>query len=185
MLDKKSIEKATLDLLNAVGENSTREGLLETPKRVAKAYEEILLGYNQDAKDYLEKTFEHNGEDEILQSGIEFYSLCEHHLLPFYGKVNIAYIPNGKVVGLSKLSRVVDVFSKRLQLQERLTSQIAESISENLDCKGVLVYIEAEHMCMNMRGVKRAGTVTKTIVAKGIYKEDDKLRKNSLDMLGK
>ncbi len=103
MLDKKSIEKSTLDFLNAVGENTTREGLLETPKRVAKAYEEILSGYNQDAKDYLEKTFEHNGEDEILQSGIEFYSLCEHHLLPFYGKINIAYISNGKVLDLSKL----------------------------------------------------------------------------------
>ncbi len=185
MIDKNLIEKSTLDLLNAIGEDTTREGLLDTPKRVAKAYEEILVGYNQDAKDYLKKTFKHNGEDEILQSGIEFYSLCEHHLLPFYGKVNIAYIPNGKVVGLSKLSRVVDVFSKRLQLQERLTSQIADVIYKNLDCKGVLVYIEAEHMCMNMRGVKRAGTVTKSIVARGIYIKDDTLRKNSLDMLGK
>ncbi len=184
MIDNKLIEKSTLDLLNAIGEDTTREGLLETPKRVSKAYEEILSGYNQDAKDYLDKTFKHSGEDEILQSGIEFYSLCEHHLLPFYGKVNIAYIPNGKVVGLSKLSRVVDVFSKRLQLQERLTSQIADAIYENLDCKGVLVFIEAEHMCMNMRGVKRSGTITKSIVARGIYKEDDALRKNSLDMLG-
>ncbi len=184
MIDKKKIEQSTLELLKAIGEDQTREGLLDTPKRVAKAYEEILLGYNQDAKDYLKKTFEHSSEDEVLQNGIEFYSLCEHHLLPFYGKVHIAYIPNGKVVGLSKLSRVVDVFSKRLQLQERLTSQIANAIYENLECIGVIVCIEAEHMCMNMRGVKRSGTITKTVSTKGIYKEDKVLKKNTLDMLG-
>lgn len=183
-MEKNVIENSVKDILSAIGEDVNREGLLETPKRVSKAYEEMLSGYKDDAKIYLSKTFEHNGEDEVFQKNIEFYSMCEHHMLPFYGRVHIAYIPNGKVVGLSKFSRVVDVFSKRLQLQERLTSQIADSIYENLNCKGVMVIIEAEHMCMNMRGVKRGGTITKSICSRGIYNDDKELKKNTMDMLG-
>lgn len=183
-MDKVKIEGIVSDLLVALGENKDREGLVDTPKRVANAYEEMLGGYAMDDSIFYESTFAHLDESEVLQRDIEFHSLCEHHMLPFYGKIHIAYLPKDKVIGLSKLSRISEVYSKRLQLQEQLTSQIAHSIFENLDCYGVMVVIEAEHMCMNIRGVKKPGTVTKTICTLGEYKTNSAQRLQSLQLLG-
>jgi len=166
-IDKERIEKAVKEILLAIGEDVNREGLLETPSRVARMYEEILDGYNQDEKVHLAKTFKEEGGDFVIEKDIDFSSTCEHHLMPFFGKVHIGYIPNDKVVGLSKLARVVDVYSKRLQLQERLGSQIADSIYENLSCKGVIVLIEGEHTCMTSRGVKKIGSKTITSATRG------------------
>jgi len=166
-IDKLRIEKAINEILLAIGEDPNREGLKDTPNRVARMYEEIMNGYSQDEKVHLAKTFSEKGSDIVIERDIDFSSTCEHHLMPFFGKVHIAYIPKEKVVGLSKLARVVDVFSKRLQLQERLCTQIADAVFSELDCKGVLVIIEAEHTCMTARGVKKIGSKTITSTIKG------------------
>ncbi len=181
-MEKKAIEKAITDLLIAVGENPTREGIVETPKRVAKAYEEILGANKGDVKD-LFKTFAYEGEGVVIQNDIEFYSMCEHHMLPFFGKVHIAYLPKDKVIGLSKLGRIVEYYSKNLQLQERLNEQIATSLIENLDCAGVIVKIEASHMCMSMRGVKKGSAITTSFVTKGVYSQNSELRHEILNLL--
>ena len=176
MVDKKKIEKAVKLLLEGMGEDPTREGLVDTPRRVAGMYEEVLAGMDADAKEHLSRQFNVEGSDIVIEKDITFYSLCEHHLMPFFGKVHIAYIPEGKVVGLSKLARTVEVFARRLQLQEQLTRQIADAIEENLSPKGVMVVVEAEHTCMTMRGVKKPGSQTVTTVTRGEFKKNAELQ---------
>ena len=184
-MDKKKIEKAIANILVAIGENPRRRDLRETPKRVAQMYEEIFSGTQQDPQRELEVILEQRHDEIILLKGIPLYGVCEHHLLPFLGKVHIAYIPKGgRVTGLSKLARVVDILSKRLQVQERLTTQIAEIIMRKLKPRGVMVVIEAEHLCMSMRGVKKPGTLTVTSAVRGIFKENEKTRAETLALIG-
>lgn len=175
MTDKKKVAEAVKLLLEAIGEDTGREGLLETPDRVARMFEEITAGYEEDASAHLSKQFDCTGSDMVIERDISFFSTCEHHLLPFFGKVHIAYIPNGHVVGLSKLARTVEVFARRLQLQERLTAQIADAVEAALSPKGVFVVIEAEHMCMSMRGIKKPGSTTVTTAARGAFDGDTAL----------
>lgn len=183
MVNLEKAEQAVRMLLEAIGEDPNREGLLETPKRVAKMYAEVTSGYDDSPRIHLQKVFNSENTDVVIEKDIEFHSLCEHHLLPFFGKIHIAYIPNGKVAGLSKLARVAETFARRLQIQEQLTNQIANSLESELSTRGVLVMIEAVHTCMTMRGVKKVGTKTVTIAARGKLKEDIALQKNILDMM--
>lgn len=171
-MDTEKVIKAVEQLLNALGEDVTREGLKDTPRRVADAYAEILEGKNMSAEEHLKKTFNTQCGDMVLEKDIEFSSTCEHHLMPFFGKIAIAYIPDGKVVGLSKLARTVEVFAKRLQIQERLTAEIAQDIMKYLSPKGVMVVCEAEHTCMTCRGVKKAGSKTLTFATAGNFPEN-------------
>ena len=155
-----------------IGEDPDREGLVKTPQRVAKAWEDLTSGYARDIDEVInDAIFDESHDEMVLVSGIDVFSLCEHHMLPFYGKAHVAYIPNGKVVGLSKIPRLVEVFARRLQLQERLTSQIAKAIQHVLEPKGVAVVLEAEHMCMVMRGVQKVGSVTVTSSMLGAFRE--------------
>ncbi len=179
----KKAEKAVKLLLEAIGEDTEREGLLDTPRRVAKMYSEITRGMNETAEQHLKVVFKAENSDIVVQKDIEFFSTCEHHLLPFFGKVHIAYIPNEHVVGLSKLPRVVEVFARRLQIQEQLTNQIANAIQSSLDTKGVMVMIEAEHTCISMRGIEKIGTKTLTISTTGVFKEDRELRKEAISLM--
>ncbi len=183
-MDKDKIKQGVQLIIEGIGEDASREGLVETPDRIARMYEEIFAGLNEDASVHLSKTFSTQNTDMIIEKDITFYSMCEHHFLPFYGKVHIAYIPNGRVAGLSKLARTVEVYARRPQLQERMTVQIADAIMENLDAKGAMVIIEAEHMCMTMRGIKKPGSRTVTISSKGIFTEDAELRNTFLTMAG-
>ena len=171
-MDKNKIEAAVRMLLEGIGEDVEREGLLETPARIARMCEEIYGGLNQDAGVHLEKQFQVENNEMVVEKDITFYSTCEHHMLPFYGKAHIAYIPDGKVVGLSKLARTVEVFARRLQLQEQLTGQIADALMEHMQPKGALVMIEAEHMCMTMRGIKKPGSQTVTVARRGIFETE-------------
>lgn len=183
-MDKKKIEQAIRDILEAIGENPKREDLLETPKRVAEMYEEIFSGIAQDPQKELEVILDQKHHEIILLKGIPLYSVCEHHLLPFIGKAHIAYIPKqGRVTGLSKLARVVDVLARRPQVQERLTTQIAEIVMAKLKPLGVMVIIEAEHLCMSMRGVRKPGTLTVTSAVRGIFKENPKTRAETLALI--
>lgn len=163
MVDKNKIIKAVQELLEAIGEDTNRQGLKDTPDRVARMYEELTCGYNESVEEHLSTRFKVANSDMIIEKNIPFSSLCEHHLMPFFGKVSIAYIPNDEVVGLSKLARCVEVFARHLQIQERMTNEIAESIYKELNAKGVLVLIEAEHTCMTSRGVNKIGTKTVTV----------------------
>ena len=173
-VDLEKIEMAVSMILEAVGEDPAREGLLDTPKRVAKMYAEIFSGLQEDPKEYFKTVFNEGHEELVLVKDIPFHSTCEHHLVPFYGKAHIAYIPrNGIVTGLSKLARAVETISKRPQLQERITSTIADSLMETLNPHGVYVMIEAEHMCMTMRGIKKPGAKTVTAVSRGTLEHDD------------
>ncbi len=183
-MDYEKIRQATKLFLEGIGENPNREGLVETPNRVARMCDEIFAGYEDDEKVHLSKTFTSEHTGLVVEKDIEFYSVCEHHLLPFFGTVSIGYIPNGKVVGLSKLARCVDTFAKRAQIQEQMTMQIAEAIEKVLEPKGVVVYIEAKHMCMSMRGVKKRDAVTTTIAARGAL-EDSQLKSEFLRLIGK
>ncbi len=183
MVDRKKIEEAVKLLLEGMGEDYNREGLKETPDRIARMYEELLAGKEQDPGEHLCKVFAVDESDMVLEKDIVFYSLCEHHLLPFYGKVHIAYIPNGKVVGLSKLARTVEVYARRLQIQEKMTAQIADAVMEHLNAKGVMVLVEAEHMCMTMRGVKKPGSQTVTTAARGAFEKDSVLQQRLFNML--
>jgi len=183
MIDKEKAKQGVRLILEAIGENPDREGLLETPDRIARMYEEIYSGIGATAEEHLTKTFTVESNDLVIEKDITFYSTCEHHLVPFYGKVHIAYIPNGKVVGLSKLARTVEVYSKRPQLQERLTKDIADAIMRYLNPQGVFVYVEAEHMGMTMRGVKKPGTKTVTTTSRGIFNENNKLRQEVLTLI--
>jgi len=183
-MDRKKIEKAVREILKAVGENPERKDLRDTPKRVAKMYEEILGGMNKDPEKELEVFLEQNHDEIVLVKDIPLYSLCEHHLLPFIGKAHVAYIPQGnRVTGLSKLARVVDILSRRLQVQERLTTQIADVIMKKLKPQGCMVVIEAEHLCMSMRGVKKSGTKTITSAVRGVFKKNQKTRMEALDLI--
>ena len=180
MVDKAKVEAAIKLLLEGIGEDVNREGLIDTPSRVARMYEEICSGLDETAEEHLSKTFSGNNSEFVIEKDITFYSLCEHHLMPFYGKAHIAYIPDGKVVGLSKLARTVEVFARRPQIQEQLTGQIADAIMEVLKPQGVMVYMEAEHMCMTMRGVKKPGTKTVTTACRGAFVENDSLKQQVL-----
>ena len=183
-VDHAKIEEAVKMILEAVGEDPQREGLLDTPKRVARMYEEIFSGLNQDPKVYFETVFGEDHEEMVLVKDITFYSVCEHHLVPFYGKAHVAYIPKGgRVTGLSKLARAVEAVSKRPQLQERITSTVADSIMEMLDPHGVMVVVEAEHMCMTMRGVRKPGTQTVTSAVRGVFAEDYRTRTEVLSLI--
>lgn len=170
-------------LLRACGDDPTREGLKETPFRVMKAFLEYTTGYQQDPAKHLETVFEAQKQDLVLVRDIEFYSLCEHHLAPFYGKCHVAYIPNEKITGLSKLARVVDCYARRFQVQERMTEQIADLIMEKLDAQGVICVIEARHMCMAMRGVQKVNAVTTTSAIRGIYNNDSDLRAETMNLI--
>lgn len=176
MINKDKVKEGVKLILEAIGEDPNREGLIETPDRIARMYEEIFSGLGQTAKEHLSKTFTVDNNDLVIEKDITFYSMCEHHLVPFYGKAHIAYIPNGKVAGLSKLARTVEVYAKKPQLQEQLTAEIADAIQEYLGAQGVMVVIEAEHMCMTMRGVKKPGTKTVTTTYRGKFVEDKELR---------
>lgn len=183
MINQKKIKQAVRLLLEGIGEDITREGLVETPDRIARMYGEIYGGYEEDAGAHLSKTFHVENNEMVMEKDIAFYSTCEHHLLPFYGKAHIAYIPDGKVVGLSKLARTVEVYAKRLQLQEQLTGQIADALMGHLRPKGVMVMIEAEHMCMTMRGIKKPGSQTVTIVKRGVFQDDKELSDTFFQMI--
>ena len=176
MFDHEKIKEGVRLILEGVGEDVEREGLLETPDRVARMYEEIFAGMYQEAAEPLSKRFHVAGNEMVLEKDIVFYSTCEHHLMPFFGKAHVAYIPKGEVVGLSKIARTVEVFAKRPQLQEQLTAQIADAINEQLHPMGVMVMLEAEHTCMTMRGVKKPGSKTVSYVTRGIFAEDTALQ---------
>lgn len=183
-MDKDKIKEGVRLILEGIGEDINREGLLETPERIAKMYEELAAGYEDSAPEHLSKRFHVEDSDMIIEKDITFYSFCEHHMLPFYGHAAVAYIPNGEVVGLSKIARTVEVFAKRFQLQERLAAQVADAFMEELNPKGVMVLIEAEHMCMTMRGIKKPGAKTVTVVTRGAFEEDQKLQNRFFQMLG-
>lgn len=184
-MDTKKIEKAVKDILVAIGEDPERKDLRGTPKRVAQMYAEIFSGIKEDPEKELEVILDQKHDEIILLKGIPLNSICEHHLTPFIGRAHIAYIPKGgRVTGLSKLARVVDVLSKRPQVQERLTTQIAEIIMRKLNPRGVMVIIEAEHLCMTFRGVKKPGILTVTSAVRGIFKENQKTRAETLALIG-
>lgn len=176
MIDKEKIQQAVTLFLEGIGEDPEREGLLDTPKRISAMCEELFAGIGTDASEHLSKTFTAVNNEMVLEKEITFYSVCEHHFLPFYGVVHIAYVPDGKVVGLSKLARTVEVYARRAQIQEQMTAQIADDIMEHLNPKGVMVYVEAEHMCMTMRGIKKPGTKTSTFVTRGVFSDDEALQ---------
>lgn len=172
-IDQPRIAAAVREILEAIGEDPDRDGLLDTPKRVAKAYAEFFAGLHQDAADHLSTTFDIEHDEMVLVKDIPFYSTCEHHLVPFYGSAHIGYIPGkgGKVTGLSKLARLVEVYARRPQVQERLTTQIVDSLVEHLNPAGAIVVIECEHMCMSMRGVQKPGAKTVTSAVRGQLRE--------------
>ncbi len=183
-MDRERIEAAVKELLYAIGEDPEREGLVETPNRVARMYEEIFAGLEEDPKKHLKIFNEDNNDEMVIVRDIPLYSICEHHLIPFIGKAHIAYIPgNGKVIGLSKLARIVNCFAKRPQLQERLTSQVADFLYENLEPQGVAVVVEAEHLCMTMRGARASGSQTRTSAMRGIMRSDARTRAEALSLL--
>ena len=180
----KNIEKLTKELLIEIGEDPQREGLLKTPLRVLKSWEYLISGYNQTIDEVVNGAiFNEENQDMIIVKDINYYSLCEHHLLPFMGKVHVGYIPNGKVLGLSKIPRIVDIYSKRLQLQERLTHQIANSISDFLNPRGVGVVIEGEHLCMRMRGVQKQNAIMQTSSMTVIFRKEEKTREEFLNLI--
>lgn len=185
-IDKPKIEEAVKMILEAIGENPGREGLIDTPKRVANMYEEIFSGLDCNPKEFLEVFFTEYHDELVLVKDIPLYSMCEHHLLPFYGKAHVAYIPKGgKVIGISKLARVAEGYAKRPQLQERLTSQIADCIKDTLKPYGVMVVIEAEHMCMTMRGIRKPGALTVTSAVRGIFETRSETRAELLSLIMK
>ncbi|HHY73163.1 MAG TPA: GTP cyclohydrolase I FolE [Bacillus bacterium] len=183
-INHEQIEQAVRMILEAVGEDPNREGLLDTPKRVAKMYAEVFAGMNKDPKEYFDTIFSEDHEELVLVKDIPFYSMCEHHLVPFFGTAHVAYIPKGgKVVGLSKLARSVEAVASRPQLQERITKTIADAIVEKLKPYGVMVVVEAEHMCMTMRGVKKPGSKTVTSAVRGIFEKDTAARAEVLSLI--
>ena len=184
-VDQAKIRKAVRDIIEAIGEDPDREGLVGTPDRVARMYEEIFCGLHQDPREHLKVLFaDEKHEEMVVVKDIPFYSSCEHHLVPFFGKAHVVYIPkDGRLTGLSKLARVIETIAKRPQLQERITKDTANIIMEELRPYGVMVVVEAEHMCMTMRGIKKPGSKTITTVAKGLYKEDREERKEILSLM--
>ena len=184
-VDTKRIEAAVLEILAAIGEDPERDGLLRTPERVARMYEELFVGFDENPADHLEVTFAADHDEMVMVRDIPFASLCEHHMVPFMGRAHVAYIPgpDGRITDLSKLARLVDGFARRLQVQERMTSQIADAIEVALDPKGVLVVVEAEHLCMSMRGVKKSGTSTVTSAVRGLFRSDASTRMEAMQFV--
>ena len=184
-VDKEKIQHAVREILEAIGEDPDREGLIETPNRVARMYEEIFSGLSEEQRDHLKVLFaDEKHEELVLVKDIPFYSCCEHHLVPFFGKAHIAYLPKGgRLTGLSKLARVIDTLAKRPQLQERITKNAADIIMEELQPYGVLVVVEAEHMCMTMRGVKKPGSKTVTSAVRGIFEKDIASRAEAMSLI--
>ena len=172
MMDTEKIKAAVRLLIEGIGEDPGREGLIDTPERVARMCEEIFGGLAEDPGEHLKKQFSAPDSELVIEKDIVFYSTCEHHLLPFFGKVHIAYIPDGKIAGLSKLPRTVEAFARRPQIQEQMTVQIADAIEQHLSPKGVMVMVEAEHTCMTMRGLKKPGVMTVTTATRGLFKDD-------------
>ncbi|MDH5520963.1 MAG: GTP cyclohydrolase I FolE [Acidimicrobiia bacterium] len=184
-MDQARIEAAVREILAAVGEDPNRDGLLDTPARVARSYGELLKGYQSDPADQLDRKFEVDHDEMVIVRDIPFSSLCEHHMLPFIGRAHVAYLPgaDGKVCGLSKLARVVDGYAKRLQVQERLTVQVADAMMTRLEARGVLVPMEAEHLCMTMRGVLKPGAMTTTSAVRGLLKTNAATRAEALGLI--
>lgn len=183
MVDQDKIKEAVKLLLEGIGEDTGREGLLETPDRIARMYGEIFAGMEEDAGEHLSKTFPVASNEIVMVNDITFYSVCEHHLMPFYGRAHIAYLPDGRVVGLSKLARTVEVYARRPQIQEKMTAQIADALEEHLKPQGVMVMVEGEHTCMTMRGIKKPGSKTVTVVTRGVFKEDAQLQNLFMQMV--
>lgn len=184
MVDQEKIKAAITEIIEAIGDDPCREGLLDTPKRIAEMYADIFSGMHEDAEQHLSVGFEEGHQEMVIAKDVPFYSMCEHHFLPFYGKAHIGYIPNGRVVGASKLSRVVDVLSRRPQLQERLTSQIADTIVSVLEPRGVAVILEAEHLCMTMRGIRKPGSKMVTSAMRGLFRQRVATRAEFLNLTG-
>jgi len=184
-VDRPRIEAAVREILLAIGEDPDRGGLVDTPKRVAKAYAEVFAGLHHDPADVLSTTFDLDHEELVLVKDIPFYSTCEHHLVPFHGVAHVGYIPShdGKVTGLSKLARLVDIYARRPQVQERLTSQIADLLMERLDARGAIVVLEFEHLCMEMRGMSKAGARTVTSAVRGAFQTDGKVRAEAMALI--
>ncbi|MET3575133.1 GTP cyclohydrolase I FolE [Bhargavaea ullalensis] len=183
-VDHSKIREAVAMILEAIGEDPSREGLVDTPKRVAKMYEEVFSGIDQDPKEYFKTVFHEEHDELVIVKDIHFQSMCEHHLLPFYGKAHVAYIPkDGAIAGLSKLARAVESVSRRPQLQERITATVADALVEMLHPIGVYVMVEAEHMCMTMRGIRKPGSKTVTSVARGIFEEDAAKRSEIISLI--
>lgn len=180
------VRESVRTILEEIGEDISREGLLRTPDRVAKAYQFLTEGYHKSIEEVINGAiFEEKYDEMVIVKDIDFYSLCEHHMLPFYGKIHVAYIPNGKIVGLSKIPRIVDVFSRRLQVQERMTQQIAETLDHYLEPQGVGVVCEGLHMCMMMRGVQKENSITTTSSMRGVFKDDDRTRNEFMKLIDK
>ena len=184
-VDIERIEAAVAEILEALGEDPQRDGLLRTPARVAKMYAEVFAGLREDPEHHLEVQFEAGHDEMVMVKDIPFYSMCEHHLLPFVGQAHVAYVPgeHGKITGLSKLARLVEAYARRPQVQERLTSQVADKLMQALDPRGALVVIEAEHLCMSMRGVQKPGSLTLTSAVRGLFLSDA-TRAEALQLLG-
>ncbi len=184
-VDEARIERAVTELLLALGEDPTRDGLVKTPVRVARMYQELLAGFGESPGDHLEVTFAADHDEMVMVRDIPFASLCEHHLIPFIGKAHVAYIPgqDGRITGLSKLARLVEGFARRLQVQERMTSEIADAIEHALAPRGVLVVLDAEHLCMSMRGVKKSGTSTVTSAVRGLFRSDAATRMEAMQFV--
>ncbi len=184
-VDEARIERAVTELLLALGEDPTRDGLVKTPVRVARMYQELLAGFGENPGDHLEVTFAADHDEMVMVRDIPFASLCEHHLIPFIGKAHVAYIPgqDGRITGLSKLARLVEGFARRLQVQERMTSEIADAIEHALAPRGVLVVLDAEHLCMSMRGVKKSGTSTVTSAVRGLFRSDAATRMEAMQFV--
>ena len=181
---RKKLEDNTRNLLELLGEDPKREGLINTPKRVAKAWDFLTKGYNENLDDLINNAiFEGESKDMVIVKNIEFYSLCEHHMIPFYGKAHIGYIPNGKIIGLSKLARITDLFAQRLQVQERLTNQIAKCLQEVLNPRGVAVVLEGKHFCMLSRGVQKQNSIATSSSMLGIFREKESTRNEFLKLI--
>ena len=183
-IDVERIEKAVIEILLAINEDPFREGLLETPRRVGEMYKEICSGLLQDPTEVLQVGFDEDHEEMVILKDIPFYSICEHHLLPFHGKAHVGYIPSGRVVGISKIARLVDILARRPQLQERLTSQVADMLMSNVKPHGVGVVIEAEHLCMTMRGIRKPGSRVVTSANRGIFLSRQETRNEFLSLIG-
>jgi len=182
-IDSAKIEKAVREILDALGEDADRDGIKLTPKRVANMYAELLAGSREDPTDYVRGLFREKCDEIVLLRDIPFYSICEHHLMPFIGKAHVAYLPKEFVIGVSKLARIVDCFAKRLQVQERLTAQIADFLNEHLKPQGVAILLEASHSCMTIRGIKKPGSVMATSALRGIFKKDLRSRAEVLSLM--
>jgi GTP cyclohydrolase IA len=182
-IDEARIEKAVREILSAVGEDLNRDGLKDTPARVARMYGELLAGMHDDPNTHISRVFNENYDEIVLLRDIPFYSMCEHHLMPFIGSAHVAYLPSGKILGVSKLARIVDCFARRLQTQERLTSQIADCLMSNLKPQGVAVVLEAAHSCMTIRGIKKPGSVMVTSAVRGLFRKDPRSRNEIMSLI--